>query len=187
MATVAAPRMTVEEFLALPDDGVERMLIDGVVREIGMTIRRWEHGYVQVNVAFLLKSWQVMQRPPRGRVMDGEVGFRLASGSLVGADVAYVSPELAAATPKSQAIFEGAPTLAAEVLSPSDKQEDIEDKIAAYLGAGVPHIWIVQPRFRTVTVYRPDVPPRLYNVGEEIDAEPHLPGFRAPVARIFED
>jgi hypothetical protein len=31
--------MTVEEFLAIPDDGIERMLIDGVVREIGTTIQ----------------------------------------------------------------------------------------------------------------------------------------------------
>ena len=52
MSTVDAPRMTVEEFLALPDDGVERMLIDGVVREIkwcfqrdgGMIIRNWQQG-----------------------------------------------------------------------------------------------------------------------------------------------
>ena len=187
MATVVAPRMTVEEFLALPDDGVERMLIDGVVREIGMTIRRWRHGDVQASIAFLLKGWLRAQPRPRGRVIDGEVGFRLATGTLVGVDVAYVAPELAAATPESQAIFQGAPTLAVEILSPSDKQEDIDDKVAAYLAAGVPIVWVVQPRFRTVTVYRPDALPSLYNVGDEIDAEPHLPGFRAAVAMIFED
>lgn len=187
MATVDAPKMTVEEFLALPDDGVERMLIDGVVREIGMTIRRWEHGSVQANVTFLLKSWLGARPRPRGRVIDGEVGFRLAGGTLVGVDVAYVSPELAAATPRTQAVFEGSPTLAVEVLSPSDKQEDVDDKIASYLAANVSHIWVVQPRFRTVTAYRPDALPRLYNVGDEIDAEPHLPGFRAAVATIFED
>jgi Uma2 family endonuclease len=187
MSTVDALRMTVEEFLALPDDGVERMLIDGVVRELGMTIRRWRHGDVQVNIAYLLKSWLLGQPRPRGRVMDGDVGFRLATGTLVGVDVAYVSPELAAATPESQATFKGAPTLAAEVISPSDKQEDIDDKVAAYLAAGVPHIWVVQPRFRTVTVYRPDSVPRLYSIEDEIDAEPHMPGFRAAVASIFED
>jgi Uma2 family endonuclease len=200
MATVDAPRMTVEEFLALPDDGIERMLIDGVVREIGerihidgvvreigMTIRRWRHGDVQANITSLLKTWLWARPRPRGRVIDGDVGFRLATGTLVGIDVAYVSPELAAATPESQAVFKGSPTLAVEVLSPSDKQEDIEDKVAAYLAAGVPFVWIAQPRFRTVTVYRPDAQPRLYNVEDEIDAEPHLPGFRAAVAMIFED
>ena len=179
--------MTVEEFLALPDDGVERMLIDGVVRELGMTLRRWRHGDVQANITSLLKTWLWARPRPRGRVLDGDVGFRLATGTLVGVDVAHVSPELAAATPESQAIFRGAPTLAVEVLSPSDKQEDIDDKVAAYLAAGVPHVWVVQPRFRTITVYRPDALPSFYNVGDEIDAEPHLPGFLAAVATIFED
>jgi Uma2 family endonuclease len=187
MSTVDAPRMTVEEFLALPDDGVERMLIDGVVREIGMTIRRWEHGSVQANITALLKAWLWTQPRPRGRVMDGDVGFRLATGTLVGVDVAYASAELAAATPRSQDIFDGGPTLAVEIISPSDRQEDILDKVASYRASDVPLVWVVQPGFQTVTVHRPDAAPKLYNIEEEIDAEPHLPGFRASVAQIFED
>ena len=187
MATVDAPRMTVEEFLALPDDGVRRMLIDGEVREIGMTIRNWQHSAILMRLGMLLNLWLRDQPEPRGRVVGGEAGFRLTTGTLVGIDAAYASAELAAATPQSQAVFNGSPTLAVEILSPSDKQEDVEDKIAAYLAAGVPHVWIVTPRFRTVTVYRPGSTPRVFGVGDEIDAEPHLPGFRAAVATIFED
>lgn len=119
--------------------------------------------------------------------MSGDAGFRLNSDRAVGVDVAYISPELASATPLSNAIYDGHPTLAVEVLSPSGRQDDIDDKIAAYLEAGVPRVWVIQHRFETVTVYRPDGPPRLYNIDDEIDAEPHLPGFRAPVAAIFED
>ncbi len=187
MATVDAPRMTVEEFLALPDDGVERMLIDGVVREIGMTVRNWQHSAILMKLGMWLNLWLKDQPEPHGRVVGGEAGFRLASGTLVGIDAAYASPELAAATPRSQAIFEGSPTLAVEILSPSDKQEDIDDKVATYLASGVPLVWVVQARFRTVTAYRPDAEPRLYTIRDEIDAEPHLPGFRAAVATIFED
>jgi hypothetical protein len=36
-----------------------------------------------------------------------------------------------------------------------------------------------------VTVHRPGAEPELFNVRQEISAEPHLPGFRVPVARIF--
>jgi Uma2 family endonuclease len=187
MTTVETPRMTVEEFLALPDDGVERMLIDGVVREVGMTVRNWQHSAILMKLGMVLNLWLRDRPGPRGRVVGGEAGFRLSSGTLVGIDAAYASPELAAATPASRSYFEGNPTLAVEVLSPSDKQEDIDDKIAAYLASGVPIIWVVQPRFRTITAYRPDAEPRLYTVREEIDAEPHLPGFRADVATIFED
>jgi hypothetical protein len=35
-----ATTMTVEEFLALPDDGAERWLIDGALREKPMHVRR---------------------------------------------------------------------------------------------------------------------------------------------------
>ena len=187
MATVDAPRMTVEEFLALPDDGVERMLIDGVVRELGTTVRGWRHAAVQANISHLLQArgpgsataaWPRRRR--RGRVppLDGDPRrgrYRLCLAELV------------AATPKGQAYFIGSPTLAVEVLSPSDTQGDVDDKVAAYLEADVPMVWVVQTRFQTVTVYRPDAQPSLYNVGDEIDAEPHLPGFRAAVAMIFED
>ena len=184
MAAVELARMTVEEFLALPDDGVDRMLIDGEVRELGMTIRNRNHGRIEAKVSHFLQLWLSERPEPRGCVVTGETGFRLASGSKVGVDVAYVSPELTEATPE-EAYFVGAPTLAVEILSPSDKQVDIEDKIAAYLDAGVPLVWIIQPRFRTITVYRPDADPRLFVVNDEITADPHLPGFRAAVADIF--
>jgi Uma2 family endonuclease len=187
MATLSAARMTVEEFLAIPDDGIERMLIDGIVRELGAPSRRWVHGTVLANLSCLLTSWAWGQPRPRGRVGGGEVEFRLGSGTMVTADVAYVSPELAAATPMSYSSFEGSPTLAIEILSPSDRIGDIDDKIAAYLDASVPLVWVVHPRFKTVTIYRPDAVPQMFTHGDEIAAEPHLPGFRAAVAAIFED
>jgi hypothetical protein len=37
-----------------------------------------------------------------------------------------------------------------------------------------------------VTVYRPGTEPELFNVRQELSGEPHLPGFRVPVARLFE-
>jgi Uma2 family endonuclease len=187
MASANAATMTVEEFLAIPDDGIERMLIDGVVRELGAPRRRWIHATVLANLSCLLTNWVWTQPRPRGRVGGGEVGFRLGSGTFVAADVAYASPELASATPMNQSSFEGNPTLAIEIPSPSDRIGDIDDKIATYLDASVPSVWVVHPRFRTVTVYRPDAMPQMFTDGDEITAEPHLPGFRAAVAAIFED
>jgi Uma2 family endonuclease len=75
--------------------------------------------------------------------------------------------------------------LAIEISSPSDKQEDSLGKIQDYLDAGVPLVWAVEPVFKTITVYRPDAEPQLFTVKQEITAEPHLPGFRAPVAAVF--
>ena len=78
-----------------------------------------------------------------------------------------------------------APVLAVEILSPSDTQESITDKISAYLRAGVALVWIVEPVFRTIIIYRPDAQPQLVNLDQELSAEPHLPGFRVTVADLF--
>jgi hypothetical protein len=36
-----------------------------------------------------------------------------------------------------------------------------------------------------MTIYGPNTEPQLFTVKQEITAEPHLPGFRAPVAAVF--
>jgi Uma2 family endonuclease len=76
---------------------------------------------------------------------------------------------------------------AVEILSPSDVQEDIEEKIDALLQAGVPLVWIINPRRRTVTVYRPGYEPELFNMHQELSGETHPPGLRIEVRRLFAD
>jgi Uma2 family endonuclease len=184
--------MTLEEFLALPDDGVDRDLINGVVRvwskpgEDPMTRRNRFHSSALTRVAHLVRSWVDAQPLPRGEVYAGEVGCILRPGQNgVGIDVAYLSPERLAQQGDQTTMIDGPPTLAAEVLSPSNTQEEIDAKVKAYLTAGVPIVWVVHPTFRTVTTYRPDAPPTMVNETVELTAEPHLPGFRCRVADLF--
>jgi Uma2 family endonuclease len=59
------------------------------------------------------------------------------------------------------------------------------EKVKEYLTVGVPLIWVVEPVFRTVTVYRPGQEPELLNSRQELVGDPQLPGFRAPVAALF--
>ena len=46
------------------------------------------------------------------------------------------------------------PDLAIEVVSPNDKVDELEEKIAEYLAAGVKAVWAVNPKFRWVRVHR---------------------------------
>jgi Uma2 family endonuclease len=178
--------MTVEEFLALPEDGTkDRWLIRGRLREKPMTYRNRWHCAVVAWIGHLLLDWLERQPEPRGNVLSGEVGCRLGDGTVVGIDVVYISAELAAHNPPDTTIIDGAPVLAVEVLSPSDREEEINEKVDLYLQAGVALVWLVDPHFRTVHVYRPNAEPELFNVRQELTAEPHLPGFRVPVAKIF--
>jgi Uma2 family endonuclease len=185
-AVAPSPVMTLEQMLALPDDGMERELIRGQLRERPMTMRNRRHSRIEARMAKVLDNWLDTQPEPRGEVVSGEAGFRLSADpdSGVGIDVAYVSAEVVAATPEA-AFFEGPPVLAVEILSPSDRQEEIDDKVALYLETGVLLVWVVNPRFRTVCVYRPGAAPELFNETHELTAEPHLPGFRVAVAKLF--
>src|SRR4051794_4943787 len=144
-ASVEQKRMTTEEFLALPDDGVERWLIRGVVREFGdaMTRRNRDHTRLTARLAQLLGNWLDAQPAPRGEVHDGEAGCRLSPDPdvTVGSDGAYVAAEVAAASPEDTELIEGVPTLVAEVLSPYDEDDNVHDKIQVYLEAGVPLVW----------------------------------------------
>ena len=191
MTTIAAGTdvMTTEQLLAMPDDGTDRELICGRLKELGMTRRGMPHTWSGANVTTLLRTWVKQMPMPHGRVMVGEAAFRLARNpdTTVGIDVAYMSPELAAATPRRSFLIDGVPVLAVEILSPSDTQSDITDRMMTYLNAGVPLVWLVETFFETVTVYRPDRPPEMFNNTQQLDGGPHLPGFRADVAEIFAD
>jgi Uma2 family endonuclease len=194
MPATAPPRlMTTEEFLALPDDGVERWLIRGQLREARpdregnrVTVRNRDHSDIMTRVAQHLANWRDNQPEPRGLVVSGEAGIRLrqTQESTVGVDVAYVSAAVAARRTADTSLIDGAPVLAVEILSPSDTVEDIHEKIDEYLAAGTAIVWEIDPHHRTITIHRPGTPPTMVNTTQELTAD-ELPGFRVAVARLF--
>ena len=184
----AAQWMTAEEFLALPEnEQAERWLLRGKLIERPMTRRNFSHSRTEAKLAYVLNKWLDQQPAPRGMVVSGEAGFRLSRNPdfLVGIDVAYLSAEQLAATPKNASLVEGPPVLAVEILSPSDRNDDVTDKIEGYLEAGVKIVWRVEPVLGLVTVFRPDAEPEGLNVNGSLDGGLHLPGFRVSVAEIF--
>jgi Uma2 family endonuclease len=192
MSIVETPRkMTAEELLAMPDDGVERWLIRGELREnteSDMNRRNPDHSGTMTRIAAFLDQWVRAQSKPQGKVYTGDVTCKLRpdSETLVGIDVAYVSADLRAKTPKGRKLIEGVPVLAVEILSPSDVHADVTEKVQEYLDVGVRLVWVVDPDFETVAVYRSDAEPVSFNRQQELTAEPYLPGFRVRVAELFE-
>jgi Uma2 family endonuclease len=182
----ATEPMTTEQMLALPDNGMERWLIRGQLREKPMAVRNRWHSRIMARATRFLDVWLDQQPEPRGLVLCGEAGVRLKRDpdSTVGVDVAYVSAEVAARNPDDTTLIDGPPILAVEILSPNDTQDEIEEKIDQYLAAGVALVWSINPR-RTVTIYRPNQEPQFFTAGQELSGEPHLPGFRVAVADLF--
>jgi Uma2 family endonuclease len=193
--------MTVDEFLDLPDDGIRRELIRGIVktypsdaddpgpswRERPMTIRSRAHCRLLITLACEAENWLRTRPKPRGEFVGGECGFRLGGpdDNAVGIDLAYASAEQVAAMDPDTRVFVGPPVLAIEILSPSDTQRDVVDMLRLYQEFGV-IVWIGNPELRTVSVHQPGMPPETFNERQELVGDPYLPGFRVPVSRLFD-
>lgn len=189
---VAAKPATTADLLATPDDGVERWLVNGVIEEVGLTMRNKHHTRIETRVARYLDVWSDAQPTPRGAVHSGEVGVVLRADPelAVGIDVVYLNAEQAerneGVDDDETTILLAPITLAVEILSPSDTLQSIHRKLGWLAECGVPVVWTIDPYLRTVAVHRPGVPPVTFNEQHELDGGPELPGFRVPVASLFE-
>jgi len=104
------------------------------------TLGEYFHGFLQSLIgAELLKR--------------GDGGFRAFAALRVriSAEPRYRIPDLCvkALPHRADPILEK-PDLVIEILSPDDRPSEVLRKIADYLQAGIPHIWIVDPYQRTV-------------------------------------
>ena len=52
-----------------------------------------------------------------------------------------------------QAVPELKPFIAIEILSPSDSMMDVRVKLREYVDAGIPHVWLLDPRERVFFVF----------------------------------
>lgn len=181
--------MTSDDLFAMrPSKKVDRWLFRGELRESKMTKRNSNHAGAVMAIGALLTQWLKSQSKPRGKVYGGEAYFRIRKDpeTNVGIDIALETPEQRATVKRKSSYIDGTPIFAAEVLSPYDKQREIDETIEEYLDCGVKLLWIVDPADETVTVYRPVKRPELFNADQHLNGDPELPGFRCSVAEIFE-
>ncbi|HEX4610175.1 MAG TPA: Uma2 family endonuclease [Urbifossiella sp.] len=196
-ATETAPPKvwTAEDLLAMPDDGVERWIINGRLREkppefpgVTMTVRNRHHCEIMSFVTTALTTWLRTRPKPRGGVYCGEVGVLLPGRpTAVGVDAAFAPADVVAVQDDEKTtLLDGVPTLVVEILSPNDTQEQTHEKTREYLRAGVALVWVIDPEDRTVKVYRPGVEPELFNLTHRMPEHPAMPGFAPAVAELFE-
>ena len=79
-----------------------------------------------------------------------------------------------------------APDLAVEIVSPNDLIEEVETKISEYFAAGVQQVWLVSPQLQTVSIYEALNKVTILQAGDELTSPALLPGFRCPVATLFQ-
>ena len=77
------------------------------------------------------------------------------------------------------------PELVVEVVSPTDRIEELQEKIHDYFQAGVKLVWVVHPVLGVVHVYESLTAIRGLAPTDELDGGTVLPGFKLPIATLF--
>ncbi|MDP8989465.1 MAG: Uma2 family endonuclease, partial [Acidobacteriota bacterium] len=100
-------------------------------------------------------------------------------------DLSFILAERASKIDSAKDI-QGAPDLAIEVLSPSDKAAAMRRKVKQYFGAGTRVVWLVYPTSRDVEVWESaSGPARVVGENETLELTKLLPGFSVPVRSFF--
>ncbi len=145
---VSEPKMTAEEFLALPEDHPATELIHG---------EQWmspppelAHQMVSDDLNFLLRG--VLSSGGRYRLLPAPVGLWIAEELVLQPDLVVVPkdhPDLR----NGVKAFSGVPLLVVEVLSKSTREYDRRDKYSMYQQARIPNYWIVDPKAKSIEAF----------------------------------
>jgi Uma2 family endonuclease len=141
-------KLTYEDFLLFPDDGKRHELIDG--EHYVAPSPNLRHQTISGRL-FLWLGRYVEDRPV-GRVWAAPLDVVLSRHDVVEPDLIYVSNERRSILTKQN--IQGAPDLAAEILSPGTRKTDEITKRRAYERWGVGEYWVVDPELDVVKVYR---------------------------------
>ncbi len=151
---------------------------------IMMSPAGFDHGRVVVAATAPLIAY--LKHNPIGVLVGAETGFHIEQDpdTVRAPDVAFVRADRVPAG-ATKGFFRGAPDLAVEVLSPDDRAGEVLDKVQEWLDAGCRAVWVVDPRTRTVTVYRSRNQIVVLKESDSLTGDDVLPGFSVPIAEIF--
>lgn len=113
----------------------------------------------------------------------GADGGYIVNGNRYIPDAAFVS-KARQAEPPDVAYNPIAPTLAVEVISPSDDRSELDEKVANYLAAGT-HVWVADPETQQIEVNTPGQPKVILTIDDSLDGGTILPDFMLPLKDIF--
>ena len=171
---VTTTRMSLEDFLALPDIDERRLeLIDGEVCE--KMSPRWGHSRLAGILCRLLEEHGYAGVEPRAII--ARQGNRNPSSPLP--DVAYYRNE----PPAEEEWMTRPPNVAVEIVSPGQSHAEMRAKVDLYLAFGVESVWVIDARRSLVDVYEPES--RRTLSGTDTLQSAAVPGFSLSVEDLF--
>lgn len=179
-------RLTVEEFMELPDtDDRRKMELDEGVLYIMPRPRR-VHGFFQLRLAYSIDQYlDGFDEPPAEFMMDFVVALSLERRVLFAPDLSIVLKNNPVEVNDRR--VEGSPDIVVEILS-TDRNRDLVRKRQAYADAGVAEYWIFDPRIDTATLLElrdGEYVERAVLTADDTLTTPLLPGLSIPLADVF--
>lgn len=176
--------MTAEEYALQASTAAPTELVQGEIVETNLPVPR--HGQICSRLNRILGSFVDEHRLGHLVANDAGIVTERNPDTVGGADFWYVSYDRIPPGPLPSHYLTVAPEIVLEVLSPPDRPAAVLRKVAEYLDAGVRVVCLLDPQNETVRLYFPDREEQLFSAADDLTLEPHLPGFRVAVARLFE-
>ena len=173
--------MTGVQFDALPyEEGRRWELVEGDLIEVPAATP--EHQIVVAEVVTRLGEY--FRRSPIGGVLP-DVEFALSDRDRMRPDVCVLLGERWTGLNRKRIPIPGAPDIACEIISPSERTAESTRKVRTYLRRGVKEVWQVFPEAREVIVWTADAMTRVLDAGEALSTGA-LPGWTLPLSGMFE-
>ncbi len=174
---------TAEELLSLPVNGRRLELVRGKLYE--MAPSGGIHGSVAFNICLRLGSH--VESSELGRVFIAEAGYilRRDPDTVRVPDVSFVARGRLPEEEPPEGFLELAPDLVVEVVSPTDRRREVDQKVVEWLNAGTRLVWVIHPTRRTVTVHRPPDTTEELTETATLNGADVIPGFSCRVGDLF--
>ena len=149
--TVKPGVQTIEDLLALPDDGKRYEIHDGVIVDVGTSSLK--HSLLGGLFVEVLRRY-VREHHIGGIVTGADGTYKLDKKNIRVPDAAYLSSASVAKLKPGTVFCPFAPDLAVEIKSPSNTSDEMRDLADLYLRTGSRMVWTVDPEAKLVRVYR---------------------------------
>jgi Uma2 family endonuclease len=146
----------------------------------------WESGKRNSRISGELYLWWRNGGEP-GEVFDSSTAFILPNGANRAPDASWVSQERwDALTEEQKGTFANiCPDFVVELRSVSDTLKSLQEKMQEYMENGAKLGWLIDPKNRTVEVYRVGLEVEVLSDPTELSGENVLPGFVLNLHRVW--
>ncbi|HWE04898.1 MAG TPA: Uma2 family endonuclease [Tepidisphaeraceae bacterium] len=173
--------MTADEFASLGDIG-RAELVRG--RLIHLTKPKPKHGRIAMRIGTAFSNFA--QKHNLGEVYAAGTGFLAERNpdSVRAPDAAFVRADVVAAH-DDEDWFPRSPDLAVEVLSPTERAEQVAEKVQMWLDGGARSVWVFDPKSRSATIHAARGTIQVFREGDDLRDDAVHPGFALRVKECF--